>query len=192
MKKSLIHKEVTPFLQMFAALIVATIITDALLHLFNLTWVGRWLGIPGTLLIILSLLYSMRKRKMISFGKPKTLLTLHENLSWIGALMIMVHAGVHIYTILPWMALVAMLINIISGMTGKYLLARSRRFMADKKAAYLQEGWSEEAIEKQLFWDATTFDLMKKWRAVHLPITLVFTVLGLTHIISILLFWEWK
>jgi hypothetical protein len=192
MKRSLIRKEVIPFLKMFAALIVATFITDALLHLFNLAWIGRWLGIPGTLLILLSLLYSMRKRKMISFGKPKTLLTLHETLSWIGALMILVHAGIHIYTILPWMALIAMLVNVISGMTGKYLLDRSRLFMADKKAAYLQQGWSEEAIEKQLFWDATTFDLMKKWRAVHLPITLAFAVLGVTHILSIFLFWEWK
>jgi hypothetical protein len=33
---------------------------------------------------------------------------------------------------------------------------------------------------------------MKKWRAVHLPITLAFAVLGITHILSILLFWEWK
>ena len=47
-------------------------------------------------------------------------------------------------------------------------------------------------MEKRLFWDATTFDLMKKWRAVHLPITLAFAVLGITHILSIFLFWQWK
>ena len=192
MERSLIRKEVIPFLQMFGSLILATIITDALLHLFNLVWIGRWLGIPGTLLILLSFLYSMRKRKMIAFGKPKTLLILHETLTWMGALMILVHAGIHIYTILPWLALIAMLVNVISGMTGKYLLDRSRRFMAEKKALYVQQGLSEEAIEKQLFWDATTFDLMKKWRAVHLPITLVFAVLGITHILSIFLFWEWR
>jgi hypothetical protein len=134
----------------------------------------------------------MRKRKIISFGKPKTLLTLHETLTWVGALMILVHAGIHIYTILPWLALIAMLVSVVSGMTGKYLLDRSRRFMAEKKQAYFTQGLSEEAVEKQLFWDATTFDLMKKWRAVHLPITLAFAVLGITHILSILLFWEWK
>jgi hypothetical protein len=192
MKRSLIRKEVIPFLQIFGSLILATMITDALLHLFDLVWIGRWLGIPGTLLILLSFLYSMRKRKKISFGKPKTLLTLHETLTWIGALMILVHAGIHIYTILPWLALVAMLVNVISGMTGKYLLDRSRRFIADKREAYSQQGLSEEAIEKQLFWDATTFDLMKKWRAVHLPITLAFAVLGIAHILSIFLFWQWR
>ena len=192
MERSLIRKEVIPFVMMFGALVLSTIITDTLLHQFNLVWIGRWLGIPGTILILLSFFYSMRKRKMISFGKPRTLLILHETLTWLGALMILVHAGIHIYTILPWLALIAMLVNVISGMTGKYLLDRSRRFLAVKKEAYSQQGLSEEAIEKKLFWDATTFDLMKKWRVVHLPITLAFAVLGITHILSIFLFWQWK
>ncbi len=59
------------------------------------TWSG-WdviLGIPGTLLILFSFLYSMRKRKLIQVGRPKTLLRLHEVLTWAGALMILVHAG---------------------------------------------------------------------------------------------------
>jgi hypothetical protein len=192
MERSLIRKEVVPFLKLFGTLILATIITDALLHQFELVWIGRWLGIPGTILILLSFIYSMRKRKVISFGNPRTLLILHETLTWIGALMILVHAGIHIYTILPWLALVAMLVSVISGMTGKFLLDRSRRFLAEKKETYLQQGLSEEVIENKLFWDATAFDLMKKWRAVHLPITLAFAVLGITHILSIFLFWQWK
>jgi len=192
MERSLIRKEVIPFLKMFGALILSTMITDALLHQFNLVWIGRWLGIPGVILILLSFLYSMRKRKKISFGKPKTLLILHEVLTWLGALMILVHAGIHIYTILPWLALLAMLANVISGMTGKYLLERSRLYMTQKKAIYSQEGFSDDYIEKKLFWDSTTFDLMKKWRAVHLPITLAFVVLGIAHILSIFIFWEWK
>jgi hypothetical protein len=192
MERSLIRKEVLPFLLMFGSLLLATVITDALLHQFELVWIGRWLGIPGTLLILLSFFYSMRKRKIIGFGKPKTLLTLHETLTWLGALMILVHAGIHVYTILPWLALVAMLVNVISGMTGKYLLDRSRRFLAEKRGVYAQQGLAEDEIEKRLFWDATAFDLMKQWRAVHLPITLAFGVLGISHILSILLFWEWK
>ncbi len=192
MERSLIRKEVMPFLVMFGSLILATIITDALLHQFELIWIGRWLGIPGVILILLSFFYSMRKRKVIRFGKPKTLLALHETMTWMGALLILVHAGIHIYTILPWLALIAMLVNVISGMTGKYLLDRSRRFLAEKKEFYSQQGLSGAAIEKRLFWDATTFDLMKKWRAVHLPITLAFAVLGITHILTILLFWQWK
>ena len=192
MERSLISKEVIPFLLIFGTLILATIVSDALLHYFDLVWIGRYLGIPGTLLILLSLFYSMRKRKLVSFGRPKTLLMLHETLAWLGALMILVHAGIHVYAILPWLALIAMLVNVLSGMTGKFLLERSRRFVAEKKAAYASRGLPEDEVEKRLFWDATAFDLMKKWRAVHLPITLAFAVLGATHILSILLFWQWK
>jgi hypothetical protein len=192
MERSLIRTEVLPFLLMFGALILAAIVGDALLHYFDLVWIGRYLGIPGTLLILLSFFYSMRKRKLISFGKPKNLLTLHETFAWLGALMILVHAGVHVYAILPWLALIAMLVNVLSGMTGKFLLDRSRRFVAQKRAAYVSQQLPAAELEKRLFWDATTFDLMKKWRAVHLPITLAFAVLGTTHILSILLFWQWK
>ena len=192
MERSLISKEVIPFLLIFGTLILATIVSDALLHHFDLVWIGRYLGIPGTLLILLSLFYSMRKRKLVRFGKPKTVLMLHETLAWLGALMILIHAGIHVYAILPWLALIAMLVNVLSGMTGKFLLERSRRFVAEKKAAYESRGLPEDEVEKRLFWDATTFDLMKKWRAVHLPITLAFAVLGVTHILSIFLFWQWK
>ncbi|MCR4286238.1 MAG: hypothetical protein NUW00_05065 [Candidatus Kaiserbacteria bacterium] len=192
MKSSLIFKEIFPFLVKLGTLILATILTDALLHRFELVWIGRWLGVPGTVFILLSFLYTMRKRKVIRFGKPKSFLALHEILTWIGALMILVHAGIHFYTILPWLALIAMLITVISGMTGTYLLNRSYSFLAKKREVYSQRGLSEEEIEKKIFWDSTTFDLMKKWRVVHLPITLAFAVLGILHILSIFLFWNWK
>ena len=192
MERSLVREEVLPFAALLGSLVIATVIADALLHQLGLVWIGRYLGIPGTIFILLSFFYSLRKRKLISVGKPKTLLNLHQVFAWLGALMILVHAGIHVYAILPWLALVAMLVNVISGMTGKYLLDRSRRFLAEKKDAYVARGLSSEAIEKEMFWDATAVDLMKKWRAVHFPITLAFAVLGLAHILSIFLFWQWQ
>jgi hypothetical protein len=192
MDSSIFRQQILPFFVLFVGLIVGALVIDGLLHQFDLVWIGRWLGIPGTLLILSSFLYSLRKRKKIDFGKPKNLLALHETLTWIGALMILVHAGIHIYTLLPWLALGAMLVNVISGMTGKYLLDRSRHYIAEKRDFYIQNGLSDQEAEKKLFWDATTYDLMKKWRVVHLPITLAFAVLSLIHIISILMFWQWK
>jgi hypothetical protein len=192
MHGSILRKQVLPFFALFVGLIFGALIIDGLLHQFDLMWIGRWLGIPGTLLILSSFLYSLRKRKKIDFGKPKQLLALHETLTWIGALMILVHAGIHIYAILPWLALIAMLVNVISGMTGKYLLDSSRRLLADKRDHHRDQGLSEEEVERRLFWDATTIDAMKKWRVVHLPITLAFAVLSLAHILSIFLFWQWR
>ena len=191
MKDSLLSKEILPFLLVFIALIGLAIVIDAILHLFDLVWVGRWLGVLGTIFILLSLLYSMRKRKKIQFGEPKTLLKWHEALTLLGALMILLHAGIHFYAILPWLALAAMMVSVISGMTGRYLLNRSRRFIAERRAELIQQEHTPED-EKNLFQEAVTVDLMKKWRTVHLPITLTFAVLSLAHIISILLYWEWR
>lgn len=192
MKRSIVRKELLPFLILFGSLLVATAMADILLHLLGLVWVGRYLGIPGTILILLSFFYSMRKRKLIQFGKPKTLLRLHEVLTWLGALMIMVHAGIHVYAILPWLALVAMLVTLASGMTGQYLLDRSRRQLSAQRESHAEQGLTGQAAEKEIFWDSVTVDLMKQWRTVHFPITLAFGVLGLTHILSIFLFWQWS
>ncbi len=79
MDRSLVRKEVIPFAMMFGGLILATVITDTLLHQFDLVWIGRWLGIPGTILILLSFFYSMRKRKMISCGNQLTFLDISNN-----------------------------------------------------------------------------------------------------------------
>jgi hypothetical protein len=192
MNRSIVRKEILPLLGLFGSLLVATALADVLLHAFGLYWIGRYLGIPGTLLILLSFFYSLRKRKWIDSGHPKTLLRWHEVATWLGALMILVHAGVHVYAILPWLALLAMLVTLASGMTGQYLLGRSRRHLAERREIHAGHGDTPETIDREVFWDAVTVDTMKQWRTVHFPITLAFGVLGLAHILSILLFWQWQ
>ncbi len=192
MDTSLLHREVAPFLLVLVVLVAATLAGDYALHALDLVWVGRYLGIPGTLLILFSFGYSMRKRKLIRAGNPRTLLTVHETFTLLGALMVLIHAGVHFNAILPWLALAGMMLNVVSGLVGKFLLDRSRRHVAERRRLYGLKGLSQVEAEKELFWDAVTYDLMAKWRAVHFPITLVFVVLSLGHIISIFLFWNWS
>lgn len=192
MSNSIISVELLPFLARFAMLIGATILGDLILHHFGLVWVGRYLGIPGTLLILLSLLYSLRKRKVIHAGSPRILLKIHELFTWLGALMIFIHAGVHFNAILPWLATMAMAINVVSGLVGQYLLARSRQHLASLRRQYQLDGMAKTELEMALFWDSVTYDLMVKWRTVHFPISYAFAVLALGHIISIFLFWEWQ
>lgn len=192
MDSSLFKREVLPFLIALAGLVAATLLGDYALHALNLVWVGRYLGIPGTLLILFSFGYSLRKRKLIRSGSPRTLLSVHEIFTLLGALMVLIHAGVHFNAILPWLALAGMLLNIVSGLVGKLLLDRSRRHIAERREDFKLKGMTKAEMEKGLFWDSVTYDLMAKWRAVHFPITLVFAVLALGHIVSIFLFWNWK
>lgn len=191
MEKSLWRRHILPFSVLLGLLAAATLAGDYVLHRFNLVWVGRYLGIPGTLLIVLSLVYSLRKRKVITRGNTKYLLTLHEFGSWLGSLMVLIHAGVHFNAILPWLATIAMGVNVVSGMVGKLLLDRSRRHLQEQREHFQLRGLSRPEVEQALFWDALTIDAMTRWRKVHIPIFIAFAVLSLGHIISIFLFWGW-
>jgi hypothetical protein len=191
-RPKLLTREVLPFIGSFAALAGLALAFDGLLHLFDLLWVGRWLGIPGTLLIIGSTAYSLRKRKLIQSGQPAKLLRWHEWLAWLGSLLVLVHAGVHFNAILGWLAVWAMLINVGSGLTGKFLLDRARKRMGEARQRMRERGLSEGELEDRLYWDSLTFDVVKQWRVVHFPITLAFSVLAMAHIAAIFLFWGWK
>lgn len=192
MTGSLINREVLPFLLMLAALAAAALILDAVLHLADAVWIGRYLGIPGTVLILASLRYSLRKHKLISTGNPSQLLRRHEWMAWAGSLLVLVHAGIHFNAILAWLAVWAMLVNVGSGLTGKYLLQRSRRRIEDSRQHLRDEGLAASAVEERLYWDSLTFDVIKQWRVVHIPITLAFAVLATAHILSVFLFWGWR
>ncbi len=192
MPAKLVSREVLPFLLAFAALALAALLFDALLHVLDAVWIGRWLGIPGTLLILGSFAYSLRKRKLISAGQPARLLRLHQRMAWLGSLLVLVHAGIHFNAILGWLAVWAMLIDVGSGLTGKFLMERSRRRLDDARQRMRQQGLSADELEERLYRDSLTFDAMKQWRAVHLPITLEFAVLATAHIVAVFLFWGWQ
>jgi hypothetical protein len=191
MNRSLWRQHVLPFTLLLGLLAAATLVGDYFLHRLNLVWVGRYLGIPGTLLIIGSLVYSLRKRKYITAGNPKSLLNLHEFTAWLGSLMVLIHAGIHFNAILPWLATIAMGVNVISGMVGKLLLNRSRQHVQGQREQFQLRGLSKPEVEQAVFWDAVALDAMTRWRKVHIPIFVVFAVLALGHIISIFLFWGW-
>lgn len=192
MKTNIWRKRILPFAAWVLLLGVATVAGDALLHYFDLVWIGRYLGIPGTLLIATSLLYSLRKRRVIVAGKITGWMRFHEMGGWLGSLLVLLHAGVHFNAILPWFATVAMGVNVISGLVGKFLLASSRDYLMTRREKFQLRGMSKEAIDREVFWDAFTVDAMTKWRKLHIPIFIVFVTLSLGHIVSIFLFWGWK
>ncbi len=118
MRSSLLGREIIPFYLWFIALIGATLLLDAVLHILDLVWLGRYLGIPGMLLILASFGHSLRKRRTIHSNNPVRLLRLHERIAWMGSVLVLVHAGIHFNALLAWLAVVAMVINIGSGLTG--------------------------------------------------------------------------
>ena len=188
MKQSIFLKYAFPFIQWYILMIFATIAIDYFLHKLQLTINGSYLGFAGTFVIGLSFIYSLKKRKLIKSGSPKKLLVSHEYLAWAGSLMLLVHAGIHFNAILPWLAILMLLITVASGLVGKYLLKKSNDDLKQKKQLLIAEGMDKEAVDKKLFMDSVTVDLMKKWRTFHIPITLLLGIFSIIHIIVIIIF----
>ena len=191
MTPSLWRHHILPFTLLLGLLAVATLAGDAFrLHRLDLVWVGRYLGIPGTIMIIGSLVYSLRKRSNPK-GNPKSLLKLHEFSAWLGSLMVLLHAGVHFNAILPWLATVA------SG--GEC----NQRHGWQAASGLFAPPCAGPARAVPAAWVVTAeggagtilgrgdVEAMTKWRKVHIPIFIAFAVLSLGHIISIFLFWGW-
>lgn len=192
MSIGLFSREIIPFYLRLLVLAAVTLLIDLVLHLTNMVWIERYLGIPGALLILLSFGHSLRKRGVIQSSNPKPLLQLHEWLAWVGSTMVLVHAGIHFNAALAWLALFAMAVNIISGLTGKYLVQRAQRWLKQVKTDLREQGLEEAATEQKLFWDSLAAGWVKKWRTIHLPIAMAFAVLATAHILSTFLFWGWK
>ena len=188
MKNGIILKDIIPFVVWFSSMIIGAILIDVILHYFDIVFVGRYLGYIGTATILTSLLYSLNKRNIINISTPKILLDYHEYLALSGSIMILVHAGIHIHAVLPWLAVLMLLINVISGLTGKHLLTRANQTLRERKKEMKQLGESEEEIKRDVFLDAIIMDSMKNWRKVHLPITYFLGLLSLIHIVSAIFF----
>ncbi len=188
MTRSIFSRYVLPFIQWFALMVLIAIAIDYFFHRFQIVAVGRYLGFVGTVVIILSFVYSLRKRKIIEYGSPKQLLLIHEYMAWAGSIMILVHAGIHFNALLPWLAVLMLLIAVASGLVGKFLLKKANETFKEKLQVLIKSGITKDEAEKKLFFDSITVDLMKKWRVVHLPITLLLGILSLMHIITVIMF----
>lgn len=187
MKLPIFIKQVLPFLFLYSLMILITLTIDFILHYYHLIFIGWYLGILGTFIILISFVYSLRKRKIITSGSPKELLKMHEYLAWIGSVLILVHAGIHFNALLPWVAILMLVINVASGLVGKFLLKNASVSLNESRQEFIASGMTLEA-EKKLFFDTITVDAMKKWRVVHLPIAFTLGILSLLHIITVIIF----
>ncbi len=184
-------RDVLTNLALFILVVLGAMAMDGLLHLLGYPDWGREMGYWGSALILLSLLHAARKRKAFAFGRTLWFLRLHEFLAWLGAAMVLVHGGIHFNALLPWLTLIAMLITVASGLTGKFLLKKSKAVISQRRKSMLAAGMSKEASEEQLYWDSLLVGMMQKWRRVHVPITTAFALLFLLHVSSVMIFWRW-
>ncbi|MBF0320892.1 MAG: hypothetical protein HQL01_13920 [Nitrospirae bacterium] len=172
-----------------SSVILIALIIEEILDLYEPGGYKLTSGIAGTLMIILSFMYSARRRRIaIKTGSIKKWLLTHEWLSLIGSVIIFVHTGRHFHAALPVVALVLLFIALISGLTGKYVYDSARKEVNQKKAELRNAGFSEIEIEENLSILAVASETLLRWRDFHMPLVTALLVMVLYHIISVMYF----
>ncbi|MCE9637743.1 MAG: hypothetical protein K8T90_18745 [Planctomycetes bacterium] len=189
MSRTFVVQRLLPSILIFLAVPAVAIGVDVILHAADVAWVGRTLGPVGTGFVVASFLYSLRKRGWMKSGAPRKLLALHEVFAWIGAVLLLVHAGIHFNAWIPWLATFALLVVTATGLTGKYLLADARRALDVRKSELREGGATPDEIEQRLAAMALLTSTMQKWRSVHMPLTTIFAALVVVHVAATVLLW---
>jgi len=113
---------------------------------------GYWFGIVGGSLMLLLLIYPMRKRmrSMSHWLTVKFWFRLHMIFGVLGPVLIMMHSSYHLGSLNGRIALFSMLIVAISGLIGRYLYSRIHYGLYGKKATFASLRTHSKAVTKKL------------------------------------------
>lgn len=140
-------------------------------------------GILGTLSILLSQVYLLRKRYW-KWGKINLWLRFHELAALFGTTVILLHTGLRLHNLTGWLAVFLLLILSVSGIVGRYLhMEISRELVRRKKA-----GEAAGVIDRLGWWR----DRFRSWRKFHIPLTKAFFLILVVHLIATAFYGGWK
>lgn len=184
----MIHLKKTTGLAIF---ITAVVVSAALIEVF-LDNIGaekhkHFIGNAGTLMVVMSFVYSMRKKRLLfAKGNMQAWLKLHEIFAVAGTVLILIHAGLHTHAAIPLITMTLMFIAFASGLVGRYVYEGGRAELKIMKDELQAKGLSDAEIEERLtpFIDANKRFL--KWRAFHMPLVYALIMFTLFHIVSAL------
>jgi uncharacterized membrane protein YeaQ/YmgE (transglycosylase-associated protein family) len=168
-------------------LICGALFLERLMDGAGLASYKHMVGVAGSIIVLLSFSYSLRKRKIIlTKGSLNGWRVLHEWLTIVGAFLVFVHGGFNSHALVPIVAGAMMLIAVASGLTGRYLYLKTHDYLLFKRAELKRNGLSEKAADEELQSLITTHRIMKNWRSVHVPIVTALVVTVIFHIVSAL------
>ncbi len=175
------------FLTIFLAILNAILIE----MIFDTYWIRehRMLtGFSGTFLVLVAMLYSLRKRRIFRFGSMKMWLRTHEWLAIAGTFVIFVHVGTHFRAILPMVALLVMFSVFVSGLIGRYVYREAKLELRSKTEELKSRGLPEHEVEQKLWVLSVTSSTLARWRSIHGPMVFILALLVVAHTISALYF----
>ncbi|MBI4007036.1 MAG: hypothetical protein HY354_00895 [Planctomycetes bacterium] len=168
-------------------LICGVLFLESLIDAAGFTSYKHIVGVAGSIMIMVSILYSLRKRKIIfTKGSLNGWRVFHEWLTIVGAFLVFVHGGFHTHAFVPIAAGTIMFISVASGLTGRYLYLKTNDYLLFKRDELRRKGLGEEAADEELQSLIITHKIMKNWRSVHVPIVTSLAVTAIFHIVSAL------
>jgi len=182
-----IVKRMSGLLLTIFLVVVNAVLIEVILDMFGVKGHRLFTGVTGTLVIIISFAYSLRKRnRFITFGSPKAWLQGHEWLAIAGTFIILVHTGTHFKALVPVITLIFMFTAFISGLTGRYVYNNARSELKAKRAELKVAGLKASAIEQKLWSLIIASEALSKWRKIHMPVISFLVIMVLYHAISAL------
>jgi hypothetical protein len=111
--------------------------------------VGYWLGVAGSILMLLLLLYPLRKRmrSLRVIGTVPFWFRAHMILGVCGCVLVLWHANFHLGSINSNVALAAMLVVAASGIVGRYLYRKIHHGLYGRKAVVQEILADAEALK---------------------------------------------
>jgi len=154
------HYLTRPLLQL-GPLLFGTSVLAALIYAWTIRneghWtaengVGYWLGIAGSVAMLVLVLYPLRKRFRIlhGLGRVASWFRLHMVLGILGPALIILHCNFKIGSLNSALALFTMLVVVASGIVGRYLYSQVHKGLYGTRAAATEILSDVEELKKQL------------------------------------------
>lgn len=125
-------------------------------HPFSGSLLGHAVGVLGSLLMALTLVYPFRKRILKKRGK-KNPLSSHIFFGLAGPTLVLLHAGNELNSVIGMLAYFSMLLVVFSGIVGRFLFKIVNRSLKDQKKDLAQL----KKLLQQLRTEVTPDDLEK-------------------------------
>ena len=144
-----------------------------------------WVGLGSTLLVFV---YPIKKRIGQNRRWPRHWFRVHLVAGVTGPLLILLHSGAHLHALVPSLALAAMAVVVVSGIVGQGVHYLVLRTLNDRRRQLHDQGLNADEVEAHLHRMAAQEEAFRLWQSIHAPMTLMFLVLTVLHVLGAIYF----
>lgn len=128
------ERNINAFLAVFFALLVMGFLVHQA-SAFAGSALGHFLGIIGSILILMTLIYPFRKRVLKKKGKQNPL-NKHITYGLIGPSLAVIHSGHKLESLIGILMFLSLVLVVLSGIVGRFLFKKVNRSLKEQKQDY--------------------------------------------------------